>query len=216
MFIYFVGDLNFHANYGSVLGVYDTAYNFIYLVDVAFVCVGYIFANALTDTHIRSTDPTLLGWIAALICYQPFWSLIGSNYISYGSEWGPWLTNHPQLQLIWAVLIIVCLLLYIWATIAFGSRLSNLTHRGILTCGPYAYLRHPAYIGKLSSFFLIYIPFVGKDLITTVRYLILWGLLVGIYYIRAKTEEANLRSVGPEYDIYANEVAQRWKKILKH
>jgi len=215
MFIYLVNYIGYSFNFSSVLSTYDSAYNGIFFIDTAFVCVGYIFANNLTDTQIRSTEPTMLGWACTIICYQPFWSTIGSSYISYGSPWGPWLGGHPQLQIIWAILIIACLSLYIWATIAFGSRFSNLTHRGILVCGPYAYLRHPAYVGKLVSFFLIYIPFVGKDLITVIRYCIMWALLAGIYYLRAKTEETHLRSIGPEYDIYAKEVAQNWKRILK-
>jgi len=215
MFIYLVNYSGYRFNDHSAMSIYDSVYNGIFFIDTAFVCVGYIFANNLTDTHIRSAEPTMLGWVAALICYQPFWSVIGSNYLSYGGNWGPWLSGNPQLQAVWAFLIILSLLLYIWATIAFGTRFSNLTHRGILVCGPYKYLRHPAYIGKLVSFFLIYIPFIGKDLLTTVRYCIIWGLLAGVYYLRAKTEEANLRSVGPEYDIYAKEVAQNWKNLLK-
>ena len=110
---------------------------------------------------------------------------------------------------------VLFLLLFVWATISFGSRFSNLTHRGILVCGPYAYLKHPAYVAKIASFFLMYIPFVGNNFITIVRYCILWGLLAGIYYLRAKTEEAHLRSIGPEYDIYAKEVAQNWKKLFR-
>ncbi len=177
--------------------------------------MGYIFANNLTDTQIRSTEPTMLGWACTLICYQPFWGMIGSCYLAYGSSWGPWLHNYPALQILWAILIILCLLLYIWATISFGSRFSNLTHRGILVCGPYAYLRHPAYIGKLGSFFLMYVPFIGNNFITVIRNCIIWALVAGVYYLRAKTEEAHLRSVGPEYDIYTKEVAQNWQKFLK-
>jgi len=215
MFVYMVGYNGYRFNDSSVMSIYDSVYNGIFLIDTAFVCVGYIFANNLTDTYIRSAEPTMLGWACTLICYQPFWSVIGSSYLSYGSAWGPWIGDYPQLQAVWAFLIVLCLLLYIWATIAFGSRFSNLTHRGILTCGPYAYFRHPAYIGKLASFFLIYIPFAGRDFVTAFRYCILWALLAGVYYLRAKTEEAHLRSIGPEYDIYAKEVTQNWKKLLR-
>jgi protein-S-isoprenylcysteine O-methyltransferase Ste14 len=216
MFVYLVNYTFTIFNFDGVFGTYNTFYNIVFFIDTAFVCVGYIFANDLTDTHIRSADPTLLGWVCTLICYEPFWSVVGSNYLSYGSNWGLWLEKYPYLQIIWAILIMLCLFLYVWATISFGSRFSNLTHRGILVCGPYAYLRHPAYIGKLSSFFLMYIPFIGDNFIIIIRNLFCWGLLAGVYYLRAKTEEANLRSIGPEYDIYAKEVDQNWKKILGH
>ena len=215
MFVYLVNYNNFHFDGHDLMSRYDSMYNGIFFIDTAFVCVGYIFANNLIDTNIRSTEPTLLGWVSALICYQPFWTVIGSSYINYGSAWGPWLNGHPCLQAMWAFLIILCLIVFVWTTISFGSRFSNLTHRGILVCGPYAYLRHPAYVSKLVSFFLIYVPFVGKDLVTIVRSCALWAMLAGVYYLRAKTEEAHLRSLGPEYDIYTKEIAQNWKKLLK-
>jgi protein-S-isoprenylcysteine O-methyltransferase Ste14 len=215
MFVYLVGNSSYRFDNSTVTSIYDSVYNGIYFIDVAFVCVGYTFANNLSDTQIRSTEPTMLGWACTLICYQPFWSLIGSNYISYSGSWGYWLQNDPRLQVLWAFSIILCLSLYIWATISFGSRLSNLTHRGILICGPYKYLRHPAYIGKLASYFLIYVPFIGNDLITVIRHCILWGMLGGVYYLRAKTEEAHLRSIGPEYDMYAKEVTQNWKRLVR-
>jgi len=214
MFVYLANYTCSTLNFNGVVGSYNTFYNLIFFIDTAFVCVGYIFANNLIDTHIRSADPTLLGWVSALICYEPFWSVIGTNYLSYGSNWGGWLGKYPYWLVFWAVLIILCLLLYAWATISFGSRFSNLTHRGILACGPYAYMRHPAYVGKLSSFFLMYVPFIGDNFIIIIRNCVLWGLLAGVYYLRAKTEEAHLRSVGPEYDTYAKEVVQNRKKLL--
>jgi len=215
MFIYMIHYTGYRFNGANLFSIYDSAYNGIFFIDTAFVCVGYIFANNLTDTQIRSSEPTMLGWACTIICYQPFWSTIGSCYLSYGGQWGDWLRDAPGIQAVWAFLIFLSWLLYIWATITFGTRFSNLTHRGILVCGPYAYLRHPAYVGKLTSFFLMYIPFIGKDFLTIFRSCIIWGLVAGVYYLRAKTEEAHLRSIGPEYDIYAKEVAQNWKKLLR-
>lgn len=216
MFVYLVNYTFSAINFNGVVGTYNTLFNLVFFIDTAFVCVGYIFANNLIDTHIRSADPTMLGWACTLICYDPFWSVVGSNYLTYGSNWGSRFENYPHLQIIWAILIILCLFLYAWATISFGSRFSNLTHRGILICGPYAYLRHPAYIGKLGSFFLMYVPFIGDNFIIIIRNLLCWGLLAGVYYLRAKTEEAHLRSIGPEYDIYTKEVDQNWKKLFRN
>jgi len=216
IFVYLSNYVDAGVSFSGVVATYGTFYSFIFFIDTAFACVGYLFANNLIDTHIRSADPTVLGWVCTLICYEPFWTLIGVNYLYYRGPWGSWLANYPDLQIFWAVLIILCLSLYVWATISFGSRFSNLTHRGILVCGPYSYLRHPAYIGKISSYFLIYAPFIGDNFIIIVRHLLCWGLLAGVYYLRAKTEEAHLRSIGPEYDIYAKEVDQNWKRILRN
>ena len=43
---------------------------------------------------------------------------------------------------------------------AFGIRFSNLTHRGILTHGPYAFSRHPAYLSKNLFWWISTIPFL--------------------------------------------------------
>lgn len=213
MFVYLTRYLNYAPKPNNPYAVYDAIYNHVFLIDTAFCCVGYIFANTLIDTQIRSAEPTLLGWLCTIVCYQPFWSLIGNQYLTYGSSWGDWLLNFPRLRIIWSTLIVMFLCLYLWATLTFGSRFSNLTHRGVLVCGPYAYLRHPAYIGKLGSFFLMYVPFIGNDWISVIRNILLWALVAGVYVLRAKTEEAHFRSVGPEYDLYTQEVAQNWKNL---
>ena len=136
LFVYLVNYTYSTINFDGTVAAYNTFHSFVFFIDTAFACAGYIFANNLIDTHIRSADPTLSGWVCTLICYDPFWTLIGASYLSYGSNWGPWLENYSYLQIIWAVLIALCLSLYVWATISFGSRFSNLTHRGILVCGP--------------------------------------------------------------------------------
>lgn len=51
---------------------YNYFYDFLYFIDVVFAASGYLFAMRLTDTHIRSTEPTVLGWLVALSCYASF------------------------------------------------------------------------------------------------------------------------------------------------
>jgi protein-S-isoprenylcysteine O-methyltransferase Ste14 len=74
------------------------------------------------------------------------------------------------------------------SSIAFGIRFSNLTHRGIITNGPYRYTRHPAYISKNLSWWLIAIPFIvvnDNDTASQQACLMLFGMNA-IYYMRAK------------------------------
>ena len=52
---------------------------------------------------------------------------------------------------------------YGWAALSFGIRFSNLTHRGIITSGPYRFTKHPAYVAKNISWWLISIPFLPAD-----------------------------------------------------
>ena len=52
---------------------------------------------------------------------------------------------------------------YAWATVAFGFRFSNLTHRGILTHGPYAWTKHPAYVSKNLFWWCAVLPFLATS-----------------------------------------------------
>jgi len=93
--------------------------------------------------------------------------------------------------------------IYVWASIAFGIRFSNLTHRGILTNGPYRYTKHPAYISKNLSWWLISMPFLSAaSPIEALRHSLLLIAVNTIYFFRARTEERHL-SFDPTYVDYA-------------
>jgi protein-S-isoprenylcysteine O-methyltransferase Ste14 len=211
MFTYFCDNLNKLLHYDLKLlhnfqGLYDWAYFFMYFIDVSLVSMTYLMALRATDTHIRSTEPTMFGWVTALVCYQPFWSLISRQYIDYdtGLSWGVWFGNLPWLYELWGCMILFTVAAYVWATIAFGARFSNLTHRGIITNGPYRYTKHPAYLAKNLSWWLISTPFMlSGGVQATLRRCLLLGLLNFIYYLRAKTEERHL-SLDPVYRRYAD------------
>lgn len=218
MFVYltnYVGDLRKPIGLENPLKTYDYLHSTFFFVDTAFVCIGYTFANKLIGTHIRSAEKTMAGWISAIICYQPFWGVIGACYIAYGQNWGQVLPNSFGFQTVYSGLILLAIIPYIWATIAFGSRFSNLTHRGILCTGPYKYFRHPAYISKLTSFFLMFTPFLADSFTKLAANMAMFALLCGIYRVRALTEERNLRSTGPEYDLYCQEVAENRKRLIQ-
>ncbi len=189
---------------GTFKSCYKFLYNFTYLIDVAFATAGYIFAFRLTDTHIRSTDPTVFGWVVALFCYDPFWTRIGSLYLPYDvTRWELWLKDAPVLYTLWALVILALTAVYALSTAAFGMRFSNLTHRGILTNGPYRWTKHPAYLSKNLSWWVMSVPFVVSGGFTeALRLSLLLLLLNGIYYLRAKTEERHLSS-DPVYVQYA-------------
>ena len=92
---------------------------------------------------------------------------------------------------------------------AFGLRFSNLTNRGILTNGPYRWSKHPAYIAKNLTWWMIAIPFIneaGTD--EAVRLSILMAFVNLIYFMRARTEERHL-SNDPAYVTYAIAMNER-------
>ena len=210
MFTYFCSDLRRLLGYdlahlATFQAVYDFAFFGLYLLDVAMVSMTYVMSLRAFDTQIRSSEPTVFGWVVALGCYQPFWSLIGRQYLAYdvGPSWGAWLGGLPWLYDLWGSAILVLTVIYVWATFAFGGRFSNLTHRGIITSGPYRYSKHPAYLSKNLSWWLISMPFmVDVSVLESLRRCALLLLLNGIYYLRAKTEERHL-ALDPAYQQYA-------------
>ena len=191
--------------------LYEVAYNALYFVDVAVGALGYAATLRLLGTEIQSTEPTMLGWVVALICYPPFWDAVGDSYFSYGHArpWGGLLGDHPVIYTIWGTAIVFALFVYAWSTIVFGIRFSNLTHRGIITSGPYRWTKHPAYISKNISWWLISIPFLPPVglVLTALKLSVMLGLVNLIYYLRAVTEERHLMQ-DPVYREYSEYIRQ--------
>ena len=210
MYTYMCSDLERFLTYDlggltSFKAWFDFLYDQFYFIDVGLVSMGYLMSLRITDTHLRSAEPTMFGWIAALVCYEPFWSLIGRQYLAYdtGRPWGAWLWNTPIAYGLWGGTILALIAIYVWATVIFGARFSNLTHRGIITNGPYRWTKHPAYVAKNLSWWLLAVPFVAQMPIDeTLRHCLLLAALNLVYLARAKTEERHL-SRDPDYVAYA-------------
>ena len=128
----------------------------IFLIDLSFAAAGYMMTFRLFNTQIRSSEPTLVGWLAAVMCYWPFWGdLIGRYYLAYGTgtTWVQVFENTGIWFILWMSIILILELVYSLATVALGLRFSNLTYRGLVTGGPYRYTKHPAYVFKNISWF---------------------------------------------------------------
>lgn len=184
----------------------------MFMIDVCMATVGYLLTCKPLDSHIRSANPLLAGWVAALICYPPF-VMMGAgaplDYHSGGAEWDVWTQGHGWLQWLIGGVLVLLTAIYAWATVAFGIRFSNLTHRGILTHGPYRWTRHPAYLSKNLFWWLSALPFLTTtgSLPDMVRNCALLGITNAIYYWRAKTEEQHL-SADPAYRAYSDWMAR--------
>ncbi|AXL48859.1 membrane protein [Paraburkholderia caffeinilytica] len=192
------------------LATFRFMYDLSFTMDLMFGTVGYLCTLRILDTHVRSAEPTTLGWLVALICYQPFWSLISSQYIHYEGSmfWDNWLISMPIVRIVWGAAIIALVFCYALSTIAFGLRFSNLTHRGIITSGPYRFTKHPAYITKNLSFWMVSVPFVeplGWQVALTHCFALTAVNL--LYFMRAKTEERHLMN-DPDYRAYAEWIAK--------
>lgn len=190
---------------GNFLFYYHRIHDFIYLIDLVFVVIGYCLSLRLFDSHIRSSDGTMFGWTVAIFCYQPFWGQFSSLYLNYGGskKWFHWFANGSFLFYLWGGLIIFLIGVYSLASVYFGVRFSNLTHRGVITNGPFRWTKHPAYVSKNLSWWLISMPFMWAGTwSSSIRQCLILLMLNFIYYLRAKTEEKHL-SKDPIYVEYA-------------
>ena len=180
--------------------------NFLFLIDVHVATVGYVLTVKPLDAHIRTANPYGMAWAAALICYPPFILMNAGGPLDYHSstaDWGYWFAGQDALLILWGVMLAVLTAIYSWATMAFGIRFSNLTHRGIITHGPYAFTRHPAYVSKNLTWWLGSMPFLvtAGGPVEAARNVVLLAAVSLIYYWRAKTEEKHLLA-DPAYAAY--------------
>jgi protein-S-isoprenylcysteine O-methyltransferase Ste14 len=187
-----------------------TLVTLLFLIDVQIGTVGYLLTLRPLDSHIRSGNPLLAGWLAALMCYPPFvWGIIGpDNQVlsyEYGTAgWAHWFAGHETLLWLWGGLLVLLTGIYAWATVVFGIRFSNLTYRGVLTHGPYRFTRHPAYLSKNLFWWASVLPFMVTtgSLAEAIRNSVFLLVVNGIYYWRARTEEAHLLAEDAKYREY--------------
>ena len=192
---------------------YQFAWELIFAIDLIIVTIGYLLTLKILDSHIRTTEPTVGGWVSAIVCYEPFWAAVSASYLAYNKDnysWGSWLGSNETGYLIWGCAILILITIYSLSSIAFGIRFSNLTHRGIITNGPYRYSKHPAYISKNLSWWLIAIPFifVNDNYTASLQACLMLLGVNAIYYMRAKTEERHL-SWDETYQQYAQAIEQQ-------
>jgi protein-S-isoprenylcysteine O-methyltransferase Ste14 len=185
---------------------------FMFVIDVAFATVGYILTFRALDSHIRSANPYAQGWMAALICYPPFTLMNAGGPLDYHpgtADWTQWLGGHPVLLGVTGAVLVALTAIYAWATMAFGLRFSNLTHRGIMTHGPYVFSRHPAYLSKNLFWWISTIPILATtgSWADGLRNTVLMAAVSGVYYWRARTEELHLGE-DPAYLEYSGWMAR--------
>lgn len=179
----------------------DLTYDLVFVVDCGFALVGYGLESRWFGNKTKSVEPTGLGWACAIFCYPPFNNILGTYLPFQGVS--RHIENETYLVALKAV-IVLFFMIYAWATVSFGAKFSNLTNRGIITRGPYAWIRHPAYTCKCIAWWLEQLP-----TITAVTALSLIGLC-SVYALRAWTEERHL-SMDPEYRAYKKKV--KWVSI---
>jgi protein-S-isoprenylcysteine O-methyltransferase Ste14 len=179
----------------------------LFLIDVHIAMVGYLMTFRPLDAHIRSANPYVAGWVAALICYPPFILMGDGGVLAYQyntAEWSFWLRDYPALLWIWGGWLVFLTAIYAWATVIFGLRFSNLTYRGVITNGPYRFTRHPAYLAKNLFWWSSTLPFfvTNDSFVDMVRNTTILALVSAVYFWRARTEEKHLLGADAKYREY--------------
>ncbi|MBI3928153.1 MAG: DUF1295 domain-containing protein [Armatimonadetes bacterium] len=202
----------------SADSLYRLGYHSFLFMDVSVCLLGYLSASRWLGNKTRSVDGTMAGWTVALACYPPFVA-VSSSLLPYTTQMGPepWLrfTRLPGLDsetglwldgalaILLRVVALLALALYVSAQVSFGLRFSNLTHRGIISRGPYAWVRHPAYVGKNLAWW-------SESILSFTsgwQFLFLAGWNI-VYTARALTEERHLGHFA-DYRSYCARV--RWR-----
>ncbi|MBI2665547.1 hypothetical protein HYX12_02935 [Candidatus Woesearchaeota archaeon] len=181
---------------------YPVILTFLFTVDTFIFTLGYTFEFKSLKNIVKSVDQTILGWSVALICYPPFNSVVG-KYIPWGANDYVIFWNIPS-TVILRIIIILLLIIYVWATVALGTKASNLTNRGIVAKFPYSLVRHPAYISKNLIWWITLLPVITWKFALGMAF---WSF---IYLLRAITEERHL-SKDLEYKEYSKKV--KWRFI---
>ena len=199
--------LDFAALPGDPVRLAGALIELLFLFDVHIGTVGYLMTLKPLDAQIRSANPHLAGWVAALMCYPPLILMGGGGPLSYHentADWAWWMQGHTALLWVWGALLVFLTAIYAWATVAFGLRFSNLTYRGVLTNGPYRFTRHPAYLSKNLFWWCSTLPFLATTgaLTDVVRNTVILALVSAVYFWRARTEEKHLLAEDAKYREY--------------
>jgi hypothetical protein len=172
----------------------------ILVIDTLIFSFGYLVESPKLKNIVKSVEPTALGWLVAIACYPPVNDITGKLFGWYTSDFGDF--GNVKLNIIMGVVSLLLFTIYVWASVALGFKASNLTNRGIVSKGPYKYVRHPAYASKNLSWWVMGIPFIINYGLIAVFGLTAWSFL---YYMRALTEERHL-SQDPDYVEYVKKV----------
>lgn len=122
-----------------------------------------------------------------------------------GLVWTRSLLGHGPVSL---GLQVAAFLLMIWARATFGVRsfhaAANPTEGGLVTTGPYRYLRHPIYAA------ILLFVWVGVAANRSLSGAACGAVATAMLFLRMICEEALVRQRYPEYDAYA----RRTKRVI--
>ena len=181
----------------------DLIYNFLFVIDTGIALVGYGLELKWLGNKTKSVEPTMFGWAVALMYYPPF-NNISSIYFPLQDRDDLFVPLSDEQKIFVRIIIILLYSVFVWGTVSLGVKFSNLSNKGIMTRGPYRFVRHPAYASKNIAWWFEHLQYMkgGYNILP----LLCWNL---IYTLRAITEERHLMK-DPAYEEYVKKVKYRF------
>ncbi len=165
------------------------AMGFIHHLLIVFFYILLILLYFLRTAAISTSNSPVTNIIAILTVFMPFTiPLLGNNPCV-----------NPANAVISSVIIILGMLLAIYALLALGRNVSIIPQaRKLVKDGPYRLVRHPLYLGELTSVFGI----VAAEV--TISKMMVFLLLMAAQIYRSLWEEKLLISTFSEYKEYSS------------
>lgn len=199
------------SDMATVLALFALGLTLIVIVDLSCFTVAYGIEHPRLGNEIKSVEPTLLGWVVALMCYPPF-NFVTAHVLGWYETEHPPVHSGPWVAAAVGGLMLLLMGTYAWASVALGLRGGNLVHRGVVDRWPYSVIRHPAYLCKNVFWCVGAVPAL----------IAVWGqpypmacvilssaAWFGVYTLRALTEERHLMR-DPAYRDYCERVKYRY------
>ncbi|MFQ5335032.1 MAG: methyltransferase family protein [Flavobacteriales bacterium] len=187
--------------------IYPIIYSAAFFLNSVIYSFGYMFEFSFLKNKVRSVEPTVLGWVACIICYPPFSFWYARMFPSFANEMAFFINT--EITFVVRLLVSAILIYMLYAVVVLGTKCSNLVNRGIVTTGPYKLIRHPHYMTKNLIWWITAMPAViHKPL--GILFLAVWSFT---YYLRSITEEKHLMS-DPDYVNYCKKVKYRFIPYL--
>ncbi len=194
----------------------------VFLADSSLYLIGYHTEAGFLRNQIRYVETNLWRILVCLVCYPPFSqatvSLLGPSFndpyiLVFGDFRGGWT---------WALrtITVASLCLLMASSLSLFTKASNLTNRGIVSWGPYRFIRHPAYFANIVFWLTTIVPSLipnpSNVYFSWPSYWMsgAWAVCgffgwAMIYFLRAVTEEQFL-SRDPDYVAYCEKVKFRF------
>ena len=174
-------------------------------VALLYYSFGYLIESSYLNNKIKSVEPTIFGWAVTLICYPLFITFVLIAIPFYTNDMA--FFKNQEITFIVRIFLLLVMTFKIWSIAALGAKCSNLTNRGIVTKGPYKWVRHPHYLAKLIVWWVTLIPAFALYDFWIIGTMVFWTV---IYILRAVTEENHLLA-DEDYVAYCSQV--KWRFI---